>query len=338
MSPRNLFNRFRDWASGGNSPPTRDDAGVALDRLKKEAEDKSRHLIFDRPQRARDEEAWLTEQRNETGSPYFKRQSEERKKLAKANAARKALDSFEGARPRTALRALSFAGGDPLFQKLTKQLDDALLAKHRGLTDKFLEIAERKVGVVDDYGDENWDALEKEVDRCVLKIAKIEGDERVRDVEGEWMFEMYELPQVDGTGVHYGWLKYERLQSNLKEAFRVYHAKCKANPPTEAFDELSGVDFEVYLARLLKKLGFEDVTGTPATGDQGADLLARKDGRKIAIQAKRYKGSVGNGAVQEVVGALKFYKADEGWVITSGRFTQPARALAQANGIHLGNL
>ena len=59
-----------------------------------------------------------------------------------------------------ALRALSFAGGDPLFQKLTKQLGDALLAKHRGLTDKFLEIAERKVGVVDDYG-ENWDALEK---------------------------------------------------------------------------------------------------------------------------------------------------------------------------------
>ena len=228
MSPRNLFNRFRDWASGGNSPPTTDDAGVALDRLKKEAEDKSRHLIFDRPQRARDEEAWLTEQRNETGSPYFKRQSEERKKLAKANAARKALDSFEGARPRTALRALSFAGGDPLFQKLTKQLDDALLAKHRGLTDKFLEIAERKVGVVDDYGDENWEALEKEVDRCVLKIAKIEGDERVRDVEGEWMFEMYELPQVDSTGVHYGWLKYERLQRNLKEAFHVYHAKCKA--------------------------------------------------------------------------------------------------------------
>jgi hypothetical protein len=54
-----------------------------------------------------------------------------------------------------------------------------------------------------------------------------------------------------------------------------------------------------------------------------------------SIQAKRYKGSVGNDAVQEVVGALKFYKAEEGWVITSGRFTQPARALAKANGIHL---
>jgi hypothetical protein len=259
--------------------------------------------------------------------------------VQKANAerefAQRALDSFGTARPRTALRALSFAGGEPLYQKLTKELDAALLAKHRGLVDKFLEIAERRVGVVDDYGDENWDALEKEVDRCVLKIAKIEGDERIRDVDGAWTFNLYELPQVDSKGVRYGWLKYATLRGNLEELFRDYHAKCKANPPTETFDELSGVDFEVYLARLLKKLGFEDVTGTPATGDQGADLLARKDGRKIAIQAKRYKGSVGNEAVQEVVGALKFYKADEGWVITSGRFTQPARALAQANGIHL---
>jgi hypothetical protein len=260
-------------------------------------------------------------------------------RVQKANAerefAKKALDSFETARPRTNARALSFAGGAPLYQKLTKELDEALLAKHRGLIDKFLEIAERKVAVVDDYGDENWDALEKEVERCVLKIAKIEGDERVRDVNGEWMFEIYELPQVDSRGVNYGWLKYNGLQRNLEELFRAYHTKCKASPPTETFDELSGVDFEVYLARLLKKIGFEDVTGTPATGDQGADLLARKDGRRIAIQAKRYKGSVGNEAVQEVVGALKFYKADEGWVITSGRFTQPARALAQANGIRL---
>lgn len=248
----------------------------------------------------------------------------------------KALDSFRTPRPNRALLANVFAHGDPLYEKLTKELDTALLAKHCGLIDKFLEIAERKVGVVDDYGDENWDALEKEVDRCVLKIAKIEGDERVRDVNGEWMFHDYVLPQVDSKrGIHYGWDKYSTLRHNLVKNFRAYHAKCRANPPTETFDELSGVDFEIYLAKLLKKLGFEDVTGTPATGDQGADLLAKKDGRKIAIQAKRYKGSVGNEAVQEVVGALKFYKADEGWVITSGRFTQPARALAQANGVHL---
>lgn len=53
------------------------------------------------------------------------------------------------------------------------------------------------------------------------------------------------------------------------------------------------------------------------------------------IQAKRYKGSVGNEAVQEVVAAVKFYSADEGWVMTSGTFTPSAKALAQRNSVRL---
>jgi restriction system protein len=72
------------------------------------------------------------------------------------------------------------------------------------------------------------------------------------------------------------------------------------------FDELSGKEFETYLARLLKQNGFEDIRGTAATGDQGADLIAKKAGRTIVVQAKRYQGSVGNKAVQEVVAAVKF--------------------------------
>ena len=246
------------------------------------------------------------------------------------------MDSSNGIQStRITHRPLSFDLGSPMYQTVVQRLDAELVANHRSLIDKFLEIAERKVSVVDDYGDENWDLLEREVQRCVLKIAKIEGDERFRDVNGEWTFGWFELPHVDSSGVHFGWLKYESLARNIEKEFRTYHAECEADPPTETFDELSGVEFEAYLAKLLKTLGFEDITGTPASGDQGADLLTRKDGRKIAIQAKRYKGRVGNGAVQEIVGALKFYKADEGWVITSGTFTPSARVLAQANGIRL---
>jgi hypothetical protein len=218
--------------------------------------------------------------------------------------------------------------------KLIEELDAALIAKHRGLIDKFLEIAERKVSVLDDYGDENWDALDNEAERCVLKIAKIEGEKAFYTKNGQRTFTVLRVP-IPHRGPNHSWLKYDALWLNIHKEFRAYHLKCKANPPTENLDELSGVDFEVYLANLLKKLGFEDITGTPTTGDQGADLIAIKDGRKIAIQAKRYKGVVGNGAVQEIVGALKFYRADEGWVITSGTFTQSARALAQANSVRL---
>jgi HJR/Mrr/RecB family endonuclease len=70
----------------------------------------------------------------------------------------------------------------------------------------------------------------------------------------------------------------------------------------------------------LKQNGFGNIRGTAATADQGADLIATKANRTIVIQAKRYRGAVGNKAVQEAAAAVKFYSADEGWVITSGTF------------------
>ena len=64
-------------------------------------------------------------------------------------------------------------------------------------------------------------------------------------------------------------------------------------------------------------------------------MIAVKDGKTIAIQAKRYTGPVGNSAIQEIVAALRFYKADEGWVITNSTFTTSAAEFAQANGVRL---
>jgi hypothetical protein len=67
--------------------------------------------------------------------------------------------------------------------------------------------------------------------------------------------------------------------------------------PSYNFDTLSGVEFETWVRRLLEENGFE-VQGTPATRDQGADLIAKKNGKTIIVQAKRYRGAVGNKAVQ----------------------------------------
>jgi restriction system protein len=78
-----------------------------------------------------------------------------------------------------------------------------------------------------------------------------------------------------------------------------------------------------------------DVSGTPVTGDQGADLIARKSGLTIVIQAKRHQGAVGNRAVQEVISALAYYGGDEGWVVTNSSFTRLAKALAQKSHIKL---
>jgi len=214
------------------------------------------------------------------------------------------------------------------------------LARNQIFVDKFLEIADRKVSQLDGYGDEKWDALPKEIQTCLLKLARTENDDGAteRCLRGamksgrEWTVpEKYFRPER-----HPIWLeKYRWLRTRLESEFRAFHDQRRLSTKKPEFDEMSGVEFETFLASLLKQHGFESVRGTAATGDQGGDLLATRANRTIVIQAKRYRGTVGNRAVQEVVAAVKFYGADEGWVITSGTFTSSAKALAQANGVRL---
>lgn len=96
----------------------------------------------------------------------------------------------------------------------------------------------------------------------------------------------------------------------------------------EQINDMSGSEFEVTLSTLLKKIGFRTAV-TKGSGDQGVDILAEKDGKKYAIQAKRYSNSVGNKAVQEVVSGMSYYEADVSWVITNSTFTQAAVNLAK---------
>jgi HJR/Mrr/RecB family endonuclease len=187
-----------------------------------------------------------------------------------------------------------------------------ILQNNTDLVEKFFEIAERKVSVIDDYGDENWNALPKEIENCISKL-----ESRIPGLSHDYSARVF-------------------LQKELDQKFRIYHAAQKDKPTsTENVNGLSGVEFETYLVKVLKENGFEDVRGTPATGDQGADLIARRNGKTIIIQAKRYQGAVGNRAVQEVMSAVQYYGGDEGWVITNSVFTPSARALAQKGNVKL---
>jgi len=74
---------------------------------------------------------------------------------------------------------------------------------------------------------------------------------------------------------------------------------------------------------------------TPLTGDYGADLILIKDGQRIAVQAKRYVGSVGVSAVQEALSGQAYYQCDTAWVVTTGAFTTNALELAKKSGVKL---
>ncbi|WP_156523032.1 restriction endonuclease [Bordetella ansorpii] len=96
----------------------------------------------------------------------------------------------------------------------------------------------------------------------------------------------------------------------------------------------AGVEFEHRCAEILRSNGWTSNV-TKASGDQGADIEAERDGYRIVIQCKCYSSPVGNGAVQEAVAARLHYEADRGVVVSQSSFTPSARQLAQTTNVLL---
>lgn len=99
-------------------------------------------------------------------------------------------------------------------------------------------------------------------------------------------------------------------------------------------DSMDGLEFEKYLANLLRKRGYTDIRLTERY-DYGIDIIAKKDGFTWGIQAKRYKDLVKAEAVRQTYTAMKRYKCDRAMVITSSVFSNPAKILAADNHIVL---
>jgi restriction system protein len=95
--------------------------------------------------------------------------------------------------------------------------------------------------------------------------------------------------------------------------------------------------FVTFMETLLDANGYSDSHVTGKAGDQGGDILTQDDDEKIIIQAKNYSlhRKVTNDAVQEVLGAIAYYGADKGVVVTNSFFTKSAIELAKVNSITL---
>ena len=101
-----------------------------------------------------------------------------------------------------------------------------------------------------------------------------------------------------------------------------------------SIDTMDGTQFEEFLAALFAHLGYH-VQHVGMSHDFGADLLLTSPRRRIVVQAKRYAGNVGIGAVQETLVAVQYYRGTRGIVVASSGFTESARELAARSGVEL---
>ena len=104
----------------------------------------------------------------------------------------------------------------------------------------------------------------------------------------------------------------------------------------EALRATSWKDFEYLVAEAYRRRGFTVDYSLGKGSDGGVDLVLRKDGRRSLVQCKQWKVfSVGRPVLQQMFGIMTAEGADEAIIVTSGRFTDEARAFATGKPIQL---
>lgn len=107
------------------------------------------------------------------------------------------------------------------------------------------------------------------------------------------------------------------------------------NPAPNSMDDIEDpYEYELVVANEFAMLGWNS-RATSGSGDQGADVIAEKDGFTLVIQCKLYTSPVGNKAVQEVAAAKGYFHGDAAAVVTNSGFTKSARQLADSLGVYL---
>lgn len=138
--------------------------------------------------------------------------------------------------------------------------------------------------------------------------------EKRRRAADETLDDSYDPPgDGDGDAAENAW-KEELLEAIL------------ATPPDQ---------FERLARRLLREAGFINATVTGKSGDGGIDGIGvyrlSLVSFPVFFQCKRYKGSVGAGAVRDFRGAMSG-RGDKGLLITTGNFTAAAKDEATRDG------
>lgn len=95
-----------------------------------------------------------------------------------------------------------------------------------------------------------------------------------------------------------------------------------------------GITFEEAIAELFTDLG-HNVQKTKTTGDEGVDLILKKDGKKIVVQCKAIKAKVSQSVARDLLGAKIHFNSDEAILCCINGVTEPTYKFALKNNIKI---
>jgi len=103
-------------------------------------------------------------------------------------------------------------------------------------------------------------------------------------------------------------------------------------------DGMSWQQFEQLVGESLRRRGFSVRETGQGGADGGVDLVATRNGETYLVQAKHWRAQrVGVEVIRELYGVMAAKGAAGGFLVTSGRFTDEAKAFAKGRNVELVN-
>lgn len=104
---------------------------------------------------------------------------------------------------------------------------------------------------------------------------------------------------------------------------------------TEIINKLTPFEFEDYIAKLLKELGYENIVQTPYQNDGGKDIICDYQGSKVFIECKHYKSdnTISRPYLQKLFAAMTENDVSNGIFITTSSFSSEAIKYGKQFGI-----
>ncbi|MBU1263790.1 MAG: restriction endonuclease [Gammaproteobacteria bacterium] len=117
---------------------------------------------------------------------------------------------------------------------------------------------------------------------------------------------------------------------------RALHEQVAASPDRGALNDMSWQQFEALVGEAFRRKGYAMTETGGGGADGGIDLALKKEGETFLVQCKQWKAyKVSVTTVRELYGVMAAEGATGGFVVTSGVFTDEARAFAVGRNIEL---
>lgn len=237
--------------------------------------------------------------------------------------------------------------GDSLNEDINDLIYVCILEHLSTLVEK-----ERQCTYEDDYGNIKIDGFDNEFEYFIKNViykqfVALKAETYITDIEEYGAFDLffkrcmliYEIAKI-----HAAHEEYASDFTGFGGKVRKYAAENSIEFPhlpdskqSVSLSEIAtGEDYENYIKDRLEEEGFSAKL-TPATGDQGVDLIVQTSNGKVAVQCKYYSSKVGNQAVQEVNAGKVFYNCSYAAVVSNNGYTPAARKLAYSLGVCLCN-